>query len=287
MAKIADLLSAGRTVSYEFFPPKSEAAAKALDEALEDLTALDPSFVSVTYGALGTTRAPTRDLVIRIDGERPFPAMPHLTCVGQTRDDLLLLLEQYRDAGIENVLALAGDPPPDGSDPGGDFTYATELIELARSVGDFSIGVAAFPEIHPRSPDRETDRRLLAEKLSLADFAITQFFFEAEHHRRLVEELHELGCDTPLIPGVMPFVSVSGTRRMAGVNGCHIPAELEARMDAVDGDPEAVRRLGVEVATALCQELLDDGVAGLHLYAMNRSSSIREVYAGLGWGTAG
>ena len=201
MAKIADLLAAGRTVSYEFFPPKSEAAAKALDEALEDLTALDPSFVSVTYGALGTTRAPTRDLVIRIDGERPFPAMPHLTCVGQTSDDLLVLLEQYRDAGIENVLALAGDPPPDGSDPGGDFTYATELIELARSVGDFSIGVAAFPEIHPRSPDRETDRRLLAEKLALADFAITQFFFEAEHHRRLVEELHELGLRHPGDPG--------------------------------------------------------------------------------------
>ena len=125
---------AGGPSSYEFFPPKSEAAAKALDDALEDLTALGPSFVSVTYGALGSTRAPTRDLVIRIDGERPFPAMPHLTCVGQTRDDLLVLLEQYRDAGIENVLALAGDPPPDGSDPGGDFTYATELIELARSV---------------------------------------------------------------------------------------------------------------------------------------------------------
>jgi methylenetetrahydrofolate reductase (NADPH) len=283
MAKIADLLAAGRTVSYEFFPPKSEAAAKALDDALEDLTGLGPSFVSVTYGALGSTRAPTRDLVIRIDGERPYPAMPHLTCVGQTRDDLLVLLEQYRDAGIQNVLALAGDPPPDGSDPGGDFTYATELIELARSVGDFSIGVAAFPELHPRSPDRDTDRRLLADKLAQADFAITQFFFEAEHYHRLIDELQTLGCDTPVIPGVMPFVSVSGTRRMAAVNECHIPDELEARMDSVDGDAEAVRRLGVEVATALAQDLLDHDVRGLHLYAMNRSSSIREVYAGLGW----
>ncbi len=283
MAKIADLLAAGRTTSYEFFPPKSEAAAKALDEALEDLTTLGPSFVSVTYGALGSTRAPTRDLVIRIDGEQPYPAMPHLTCVGQTSDDLLVLLEQYRDAGIQNVLALAGDPPPDGSDPGGDFTYATELIELARRVGDFSIGVAAFPELHPRSPDRATDRRLLAQKLERADFAITQFFFEAEHYVRLVEELDELGCDTPVIPGVMPFVSVPGTRRMAAVNGCHIPDELQARMDEVDGDAEAVRRLGVETATALCQDLLDHGVRGLHLYAMNRSTSIREVYAGLGW----
>jgi methylenetetrahydrofolate reductase (NADPH) len=283
MAKIAELLADGRTVSYEFFPPKSEAAAKALDDALDDLTELGPSFVSVTYGALGSTRAPTRDLVIRIDGERPYPAMPHLTCVGQTRADLLQLLEQYRDAGIENVLALAGDPSPDGSDPGGDFTYATELIELARSVGDFSIGVAAFPELHPRSPDRETDRRLLAEKLAQADFALTQFFFEAEHYHRLRDELEALGCDTPLIPGVMPFVSVSGTRRMAGVNGCHIPDELQARMDAVDGDAEAVRRLGVEVATGLCQDLLDHDVDGLHLYAMNRSSAIREVYSGLGW----
>jgi methylenetetrahydrofolate reductase (NADPH) len=283
MAKIAELLAGGRTVSYEFFPPKSEAAAKVLDDALDDLTELGPSFVSVTYGALGTTRAPTRDLVIRIDGERPYPAMPHLTCVGQTRGDLLRLLEQYRDAGIENVLALAGDPPPDGSDPGGDFTFATELIELARSVGDFSIGVAAFPELHPRSPDRGTDRRLLAEKLAQADFGITQFFFETEHYHRLVDELAALGCDTPVVPGVMPFVSVPGTRRMAGVNGCHIPDELQARMDAVDGDPEAVRRLGVEVATELCQDLLDHDVRGLHLYAMNRSESIREVYAGLGW----
>jgi methylenetetrahydrofolate reductase (NADPH) len=283
MAKIGELLRAGRTTSYEFFPPKSEAAAKALDDALEDLTELQPDFVSVTYGALGTTRAPTRDLVIRIDGERPFPAMPHLTCVGQTRDDLVQLLEQYRDAGIENVLALAGDPPLDGSDPGGDFTYATELIELARGVGDFSIGVAAFPELHPRSPDRESDRRRLADKLAQADFAITQFFFEAEHLRRMVDELSALGCETPVIPGVMPFVSVPGARRMAAINGCHIPDELQARMDAVDGDPEAVRRLGVEVATALCQELLDDGVAGLHLYAMNRSTSIREIYAALGW----
>jgi methylenetetrahydrofolate reductase (NADPH) len=283
MAKIADLLAAGRTTSYEFFPPKSEAAAKALDDALEDLTKLGPDFVSVTYGALGTTRAPTRDLVIRIDHERPYPAMPHLTCVGQTRDDLLVLLDEYRQAGIDNVLALAGDPPADGSEPGGDFTYATELIELARSVGDFSIGVAAFPELHPRSRDRETDRRLLAEKLAQADFAITQFFFEAEHFRSMMDELDALGCDTPIIPGVMPFVSIAGTRRMAAVNGCHIPDELQARMDAVDGDAEAVRRLGVEVATALCHELLDQGVRGLHLYAMNRSTSIREVYAGLGW----
>ncbi|CAN5588948.1 methylenetetrahydrofolate reductase [NAD(P)H] [soil metagenome] len=283
MAKISDLLAAGRTTSYEFFPPKSEAAAKALDDALEDLTSLEPTFVSVTYGALGTTRAPTRDLVIRIDDERPFPAMPHLTCVGQTRDDLLVLLDEYRAAGIENVLALAGDPPADGGEAVGDFTFATELIELARSVGDFSVGVAAFPDVHPRSPDRATDRRFLAAKLDLADFGMTQFFFDAAHYRRMGDEFDALGCTTPILPGVMPFVSVAGTLRMAAVNHCEVPDALLARMEAVDGDPEAVRRLGVEVASELCTELLADGVPGLHIYAMNRSTSIREVYANLGW----
>jgi methylenetetrahydrofolate reductase (NADPH) len=286
MAKISDLLAAGRTTSYEFFPPKSEAAAKSLEDALEDLTSLAPSFVSVTYGALGTTRAPTRDLVIRIDGERPFPAMPHLTCVGQTRDDLLVLLDEYRSAGIENVLALAGDPPADGSDVGGDFTYATELIELAREVGDFAVGVAAFPELHPRSPDRATDRRLLAAKLERAEFGMTQFFFDVDHYRRMIDELDTLGCTTPILPGVMPFVSVAGTIRMAGVNGCEVPEALRERMDVVDGDAEAVRRLGVEVASELCAELLAEGVPGLHIYAMNRSTSIREVYANLGWSNA-
>ncbi len=282
MSRIDDLLAKGITWSFEFFPPKTPEGVLAFDHAVSELAALEPSYVSVTYGALGRTRANTRDLVIRVNAEQAFPAMPHLTCVGHTRGELTELLESYRDGGVENILALAGDPPIDGSDPGGDFTYATELIELIREVGDFGVAVAAFPEVHPRSPDRATDRRHLAAKLAEADLGMTQFFFDAERYRELVEELADLGCDTPLVPGVMPFVSVSGTRRMAAMNHTEIPAWLQERMDAVDGDPEATRRLGVEVATGLVADLLEIGVPGVHLYAMNRAASIQEIYDALG-----
>ena len=287
MAKIADLLAAGPTRSFEFFPPKTLEMAVQLDEAVADLAGLGPSYISVTYGALGTTRAPTRDVVIRFNQDHGFPAMPHLTCVGQSKAELRELLEQYRDAGIENVLALAGDPPADGSEVDGDFTYARELIELVRDVGDFSIGVAAFPELHPRSSDRITDRKYLAEKLGEADFAITQFFFDAAEYRQLCDEMAELGSTTPIIPGVMPFVSVAGTRRMSATNGVRIPDALQSRLDEVDGDAEATRRLGVAVASELSAALLEGGVPGLHLYAMNRPTSIREVYANLGWAGSG
>lgn len=282
MTRISELLAAGPTWSFEFFPPKTPEGERTFDEAIADLVELEPSYISVTYGALGTTRDTTRDLVVRLTAEQSFPAMPHLTCVGHTRAELVELLESYAAAGVENVLALAGDPPADGTDPGGDFNYATELIDLIREVGNFSVGVAAFPEIHPRSPDRATDRRLLAAKLDMADFGMTTFFFEAEHHLRMVEELADLGCDKPVIPGVMPFISVPGTIRMAAMNGTSIPASLRERMRDVDGDPEAVHKLGVEVATDLVVRLREHGVPGIHLYAMNRATSIREIYANLG-----
>jgi methylenetetrahydrofolate reductase (NADPH) len=282
MAKIADLLTAGRTVSFEFPPPKTPEALVTFDETMEELATLSPSFVSITYGALGTTRDTTRDVVIRVDKERPFPAMPHLTCVGHSREEMVELVTHYRDAGIENILALAGDPPADGSDAGGDFTYATDLIDLLDEVGDFSIGVAAFPELHPRSADRQVDRRYLAAKLARADFAITQFFFDPADHVRMVEELDALGCDTPIIPGVMPFISVAGVRRMSAMNGSAIPAALDARLQAVDGDKEATRALGVEVASEVGAALLEAGVPGLHLYTMNQARSVREVCANLG-----
>lgn len=282
MTRIADLLDKGPTWSFEFFPPKTPEGEVAFHAAVDELALLEPSFVSITYGALGSTRSTTRELVLRVDGEHSFPAMPHLTCVGHTRAELVELLEAYRDAGVENILALAGDPPIDGSDPGGDFTYATELVELVREVGDFSIAVAAFPELHPRSPDRATDRRFLAQKLEAVDFGMTQFFFDVEHYRSMVEELADLGCTTPVLPGVMPFVSVPGTRRMAAMNNVVIPPALQRRMDAVEGDPEATRQLGVEVATELIAELLELGVPGVHVYAMNRAVSIQEIYQRLG-----
>ncbi len=282
MTRIADLLAKGPTWSFEFFPPKTPEGLVAFDAAVTELSALDPSFVSVTYGALGATRDTTRDLVIRVNAEQSFPAMPHLTCVGHSRAELVDLLESYRAGGVENVLALAGDPPADGSDPGGDFVYATELIELIREVGDFSVAVAAFPELHPRSPDRATDRRFLAAKLARADFAVSQFFYDADHYRQLLDELADLGSETPVIPGVMPFVNVAGTRRMAAMNGSVIPAWLQEKLDGVDGDAEATRCLGVEVAAELVAELLQAGAPGIHLYALNRANSIQEIYGRLG-----
>src|SRR5436305_3847138 len=173
MTKIVDLLKAGPTRSSEFFPPKNAEMERQLEKAVHELAPLRPSFVSVTYGALGSTREFTRDAVVHINAEQPFPAMPHLTCVGHTRADIGALLDYYANNGIENVLALGGDPPADGSDPGGEFTYATELIEIVRAhPAGFCVGVAAHPEVHPRSPDRTTDSRRLAETLALADFRI-------------------------------------------------------------------------------------------------------------------
>lgn len=281
MAKIAELLAAGPTVSYEVFPPRTEEQEQRLEKVLLELAPTAPSFVSVTYGALGSTRDQTRGLVEHIHRDLALTAMPHLTCVAQRRADIEALAVGYRDAGVENLLALAGDPPLDGADDPGDFRYAVELIELAREVGDFSIGVAAFPEKHPRSPDLDADRRHLAGKLRLADFAITQFFFEADDYFRLVDDLARLGVDKPVVPGLLLFNNVPGTKRMAAMNGAAIPPSLEERLDAADGDPAAIRELAVEVTTALGRRLLDGGAPGLHLCTLNYARAAREVRAAL------
>src|SRR5437762_3686991 len=229
MAKIAELLAAGPTYSFEFMPPRTEEMLRNQQKVLLELEPLGPSFCSVTYGAGGSTRDNTLESVLYIHHNTSMLAMPHLTCVGQTRAEIEGLLVRYRDEGLENVLALAGDPPNAGS-AAGDFTYAVELIELARSIGDFSICVAAFPEIHPRSPDRETDRRFLAEKLRLSDYAITQFFWTADHYFRMVDELSALGVDTPVIPSVFPIINVATAKRFTSVNGAEFPAWLADRL---------------------------------------------------------
>jgi methylenetetrahydrofolate reductase (NADPH) len=284
--KIGDLLAAGRTLSFEFFPPKSDEAERQLEKTIHELAPLGPSFVSVTYGAGGTTRDRTRDIVVQVNREQPFPAMPHLTCSGHTRDQVIALLDEYADAGIHNILALAGDPPADGSDPGGDFTYATELVELVRAHrGGFCVGVAAHPELHPRSHgDREADRRHLAAKLAVADFAITQFFYEVDDYLRMVEELAVLGSSTPVLPGIMPpgAPPLATLKRMAAMNGSVIPGALLDRLEAADGDADTMRDIGVEVATDLCRRLLDAGAPGLHLYALNRSASVLRIVGNLG-----
>jgi methylenetetrahydrofolate reductase (NADPH) len=283
MARIADLLAAGQTWSFEFFPPNTDEATRALEKAIHELAPLEPSFVSVTYGALGSTREVTREIVERINAEQQFPAMAHLTCVGHTRADVDALLDHYAANGVENILALGGDPPADGTDPGGDFAYALDLLEVVRAhPAGFSVGVAAHPELHPRSPDRDSDRRHLAAKLEVADFAITQFFFSAADYVRMVEELRALGCEKPVLPGIMPVIGVAGVKRMAAMNGTALPAELVERLDAAEGDADAVTAIGVDVATDLVLELLDAGVPGIHLYAMNRSASVRRIYENVG-----
>jgi methylenetetrahydrofolate reductase (NADPH) len=282
--KIADLLADGPTLSFEFFPPKTDEAQRQLEKTIHELAPLRPSFVSVTYGAGGSTRDRTRDIVIDVNRTQPFPAMAHLTCSGHSRDQIAALLDEYAAAGVRNILALAGDPPADGSDPGGDYTYALELVDQVRDhSGDFSIGVAAHPELHPRSGgDRVLDRQHLAVKLGAADFGITQFFFVADDYLRMVDELAELGCDTPVLPGIMPAVNVSGLVRMATMNGSVVPADLLSRLEAVADDPGAVRDIGVEVATELGRRLLDAGAPGLHLYALNRSASVLRIVDALG-----
>lgn len=282
MTRINDLLDAGPTLSFELFPPKTDEAERLLEKAVVELAELQPSFVSVTYGALGSTRERTREVVTRINSEQDFPAMPHLTCVGHTQADIAELLDAYAASGVENILALGGDPPADGSDPGGDYEHASQLVEQVRAhPADFSVAVAAHPEVHPRSPDRTSDRQHLALKLEAADFAMTQFFFSIDDYLRLVDELAELGCDKPVLPGVMPVVNLNGLVRMAGMNGSVIPATLLERLEGVADRPDEIAKIGIEVATELGAALLAEDAPGLHLYALNRSTSVRQIHANL------
>ena len=284
MAKISQLLAQGRCFSFEFFPPKTEEAEAQLQRTLTELAPLSPSFVSITYGAGGTTRDRTHGLVVDILRRTPMTPMAHLTCAGHSLAELRGILERYRDAGVENILALRGDPPAELGLPPGDLAYACDLVDLVQDVGDFSVGVAAHPEGHPASADRATDRRHLAGKLGRADFAITQFFFRLDDYRSLVEDLAALGVDRPVIPGVMPVTNVGQVERFARLSGAEFPADFAARLHAVEDDPAEVRRIGVEAATELCQDLLDDGAPGLHFYTLNRSLATREIYAKLGLG---
>ena len=282
MARITDLLARGRTFSFEFFPPKTDAAQLSLGRTIAELETLNPSFVSVTCGAGGSTRERTRDLVTWMRRETSISPMAHLTCVGRTRNDITELLQSYTAAGVENILALGGDPPTDPGDiRPSDYTYALDLVKHLRDIDGFSIGVAAHPEGHPRSPSRAQDRRFLAEKLELADFAITQFFFEAHHYIELVEEMAALGINKPIIPGIMPVTNRGQVQRMAELSGAAFPESLAKKLADVE-DPEEVRRIGVEAATELCAELLAAGAPGLHFYTLNRSTATREIYANLG-----
>jgi methylenetetrahydrofolate reductase (NADPH) len=268
------------SVSFEFFPPKTDEAQRVLVSTLRELEPLKPSFVSVTYGAGGATRDRTHDIVVGLLRTTSMTPMAHLTCAAHSRLDLAEILVRYGRVGVENLLLLGGDPPKDGEDTARQLRYAEDLVDLARSISDFSIGVAAHPEVHPRSPDRVADRARLAQKLSKSDFAVTQFFFRSDDYFTLVDELAAIGVRRPVIPGVMPITNLSSVARMAEMSGATIPEELLTRLRAAEerGGADAVREVGIDAATELSRTLLAGGAPGLHFYTMNRSGATLEIY---------
>jgi methylenetetrahydrofolate reductase (NADPH) len=280
MAKIADLLAAGRTYSFEFFPPKNDAEHSRLVQTLMDLQPLRPSFVSVTYRGGRSSRERTHDLVAGMLRTTTLNPMAHLICVAHTRLELADILVRFRKAGVENVMVLGGDPPTDPEAKAGELRHAIELVELARAIGGFSIGVAAHPAGHPRSASIEEDREWLAAKMRLADFAVTQFFFDVGQYLSLVDDLAARGVDLPVVPGIMPVTTLSSIDRMAKMGSAVPPAMAETLCKA--GDTDSVRMAGIELTTGLCQDLLDAGAPGLHFYTLNRSNATREIYTNLG-----
>ena len=280
MTHISTLLAAGRTYSFEFFPPKTDEEQRRLAGTLYDLQALDPSFVSVTYRGGPSSRQRTHDLVVGMLRTTNLTPMAHLVCAGHTRLELADILVQLRKGGVENLMALGGDPPTDPGAHPGELDHALQLVELARAVGGFCIGVAAHPSVHPRSPSRAADRDWLAEKLRLADFAVTQMLFDVGHYLGLIDDLQARGVDKPVLPGIMPITTVSSIHRQRQF-GAVVPDAVADRIEFA-GDAAAVRAAGILVATELCQELLDAGAPGLHFYTLNRSPVTREIYANLG-----
>jgi methylenetetrahydrofolate reductase (NADPH) len=284
---IRELISGGeRSFSFEFFPPKTPEAEETLWRSLRELERLRPTFVSITYGAGGSSRDGTVRVTERVAQDTSMTPLGHLTCVSQSRDDLRSVIGAYAGSGVRNVLAIRGDPPggpgqPWVPHPEG-LNHAIELVELVRGLGDFCVGVAAFPDKHPEAADLEADAQVLAAKARAgADFAITQMFFGADDYFRLVDRAASYGSEIPVLPGVMPVTNVKQIQRMAQLTGVAMPGRVTERLLAVEGDPAAVRAVGVEIATELCDELLSGGAPGIHFITLNRSTATREVFANL------
>jgi methylenetetrahydrofolate reductase (NADPH) len=286
-ARIGDLLrQGGRSFSFEFFPPKDEAGEQVLWRSIRELEPLRPAFVSVTYGAGGTTRDRTVAITGRIARETSMLPMAHLTCVGHTTDELNRILTSLTESGVRNVLALRGDPP---GGPGtvwvsteGGIEYASDLVAFIRGVSDLSVGVAAFPEGHRDAESLDADVAVLKAKHDAgAEFAVTEMVLRASDYLGLVERARAVGVDFAIIPGIMPILNFSSMAKMVELSGREIPAEVMARLAPLKDDASAVRAEGIAIATQLCDTLLDQGAPGLHFYTLNRSRATREIYAAL------
>ena len=281
--RICDQFNPHRPIlSFEFFPPKDDIGFWDLYRTIEALKPLAPAYVSVTYGSGGSTRRKTLDLVTRIKSDIGLEGMAHLTCVGANRAQIASLLDDLKQHGVENILALRGDPPegqtsytpePDG------FSYAGELIEFIRSRADMCVAAACYPETHPEAPGAQADLDHLKRKVDAGvDFLITQLFFDNRDFLEFRERAEQAGIDVPLVAGIMPVLSLKQIKRFTGMCGAKIPAELLSRIEGVEDDPEAVRHIGMYHATQQCIELIEQGVAGIHFYTLNRSTATRAIY---------
>lgn len=279
----AVLRSGAPSVSFEFFPPKDDEGEQVLWRSIAELEPLNPTFVSVTYGAGGTSQDRTVRVTARIADETSLRPVGHLTVVGQSKAEIETVLKQYAAAGIDHVLALRGDPQggpraPWQTHPEG-MSHALDLVQLAGELGGFCVGVAAFPEGHPDAASLDQDAEVLVEKARAgAEFAITQLFFRASDYFGLVERVRGLGGQIPIIPGIMPILNFAQVARMAELSGAQLPREVLDQIEPIADDREAVRAKGIELATQLCRDLLDGGAPGLHFITLNRSTATREIF---------
>jgi methylenetetrahydrofolate reductase (NADPH) len=298
---IRDILAARTpSLSFEFFPPRATAAWEELYQTIRDLEGLSPSFVSVTYGAGGSTRELTHDLVVRIKQTTSIPPVPHLTCVGHTEAEIEAILRRYAAAGVANILALRGDPPRDRPDydwSEGDFRHAADLVSFIKKFNEsgqhpdprgFGIGVAAFPEGHPSTPNRVAELDFLKAKVDAgADYICTQLFFDNHDFFDFRDRCSLAGVHIPIIAGIMPVSSLQSMKRMAELAaGARYPAKLIRALSRANGQPEAVERVGIHYAAQQCAELMDQSVDGIHFYTLNKSHATREIYASLGLSSA-